>query len=292
MTNCRRHSRPFTVFFLVLGVTLTVSASYSFALAQSNQDGRRLTPLQQEIEEQRIRLGSSEVEDRREAVTRLRGMHHPDASRAALSALSDPTAIVRATAVSSISLLPAEERAASLMPLLSDKDEFVRRETAYALGKTRSRTSVSLLIERLLTDKQDGVRGAAAVALGEIADSAAVASLSTVLNQQVGQPTSISASKKTKKSKKEQNPFVRRAAAHSLGQIGSNAALPVLLAVLQDEKSEDDIRREAALALGRIGDQAALPALREAQRARDPYLSQAALDATRRILKAQPGAGS
>ena len=62
----------------------------------------------------------------------------------------------------------------ALIPLLSDKDEFVRREAAYALGLTRSRSATAALTERLLKDKEDGVRGAAAVALGQIADEAAV----------------------------------------------------------------------------------------------------------------------
>ena len=44
------------------------------------------------------------------------------------------------------------------------KEEFVRQQTAYALGQTRSYSAVSALIERL-TDKKDSVRGAAAVAL-------------------------------------------------------------------------------------------------------------------------------
>ena len=64
-----------------------------------------------------------------------------------------------------------------LLPLLNDKDEFVRREVAYALGHTRSRSATSALSDRLLNDKEDGVRGAAAVALGQIADEAAVIAL-------------------------------------------------------------------------------------------------------------------
>lgn len=253
-------------------------------LTQDQSARQRLTPLQLEIEKQRLRLGSAEIEDRREALAHLRAMAHPAASRVALSALNDPAPIVRATATAAVVYLPAEESAASLIPLLSDKEEFVRQQAAYALGQTRSPVAVAELIERL-ADKMDSVRGAAAVALGEIGDASAVTSLSAVLS---GQPV-LSSAKKKAKSKRESNPFVLRAAAHSLGQIGSRASVPVLIVVLQDEKAESDVRREAAFALGAIGDASALPALRDTTTAVDPYLSAAAHDAIRKISRRMMG---
>ena len=267
---------------------MPIAASDISAKASIGQNQRSLTPLQLEIEKQRLRLASLEVEERRDAVTRLGSMHHPEASRAALIALRDPLAIVRATAAAAILSLPAEESAASLIPLLSDKDEFVRRETAYALGKTQSRTGVSPLVELLRKDKSDAVRGAVAVALGEIAEPSAVSSLASVLDPQFAS----SASKKSKKSKKEQNPFVLRAAARSLGQIGNNAGWPALIKVLQDEKAADDVRREAAVALGLIGDPSALPVLRKVLTSPDPYLSEAAHEAIGKILRAKGASGS
>jgi HEAT repeat protein len=268
---------------VVLVVVLSLATTGVFAVVPSKQDritSQHLTPLQLEIEKQRLRLSSAEVEDRREALTRLGSLHHPEASRVAVSALRDPSPIIRATAASSVLSLPAEESAASLLPLLIDKDEFVRQQVAYALGQTRSRGAVAALIERL-TDKKDSVRGSAAVALGQIADPAAVTALAAVLNPQPGSTPA----KKNKKAKREQNAFVLRAAAHALGQIGDHAGLPALIGVLQDEKAEDDVRREAAIALGAIGDSAAIPALRNALTARDPYLAQAAHQAIRRISR-------
>jgi HEAT repeat protein len=235
------------------------------------------TPLQMEIEKQMVRLSSADVEERRDAITRLRSMHHPQASRAAIAGLRDPTAIVRATSAAAILSLPAEESAASLIPLLNDKDEFVRREAAYALGRTRSRTAVPYLIERLAKDKKDEVRGAAAVALGQISDVVSVSALSAALYPTV--------SPKGKKPKQEKDPFLLRSAARSLGQIGSGEGLPVLIVVLQDEKSDDDLRREAAIALGEIGDSTALPVLDGAVNSRDPHLSQAAHQAIRKIRR-------
>jgi HEAT repeat protein len=258
--------------------TAAVFARPSFS--QERPAATSLTPFQLEIEKQRMRLSSAEVEERRDALTRLGSMHNPAASRVALTGLGDAVAIVKVSAAEAILSLPPDESARSLIPLLSDKDEFVRRETAYALGKTRSRTAVAPLIERLLNDKIDSVRGAAAVALGQIGDETAVSSLASVLDPQFG----LIQTKRSRKNKKPENPFVLRAAVRSLGQIGSRAGLPALIRGLQDEQGEADVRRESALALGAVGDSSALPALREALTALDPYLSRAAQEAIRKIL--------
>jgi HEAT repeat protein len=256
-------------------------------LGQGSQ--RSSTPVQLEIEKQHMRLASGEGEERRDAVARLGSMHHPEASRLAMSALKDPLAIVRATAATAILSLPADESATNLIPLLDDKDGFVRREAAYALGKTRSAMAISPLVDRLLTDKKDEVRGAAAVALGQIKNASAVSALVSVL---VGQQFGPVPSKKSQKRKKEQNGFVLRSAARSLGQIGSRDGLAALIAVLQDEKAEDDVRREAATALGLIADESALPPLRSALTARDPYLGEAAERAIRQIQRLKRPSGN
>jgi HEAT repeat protein len=253
----------------------TATGLPSFAL-QSPQGS--LTPLQIEIEKQTQRLGSTETEERRDAVTRLGSMHHPAASRAALPALHDSVGIVRATAATAISSLSSGERAAVLIPMLTDKDEFVRREAAFALGHAHDQSAVQPLIERLTSDKEDSVRGAAAVALGELRDATATLSLAETLS-----PGSGVATRSSKKSKKGKDLFLLRAAARSLGQIGSRVGLPALMAALQDEKMPDDVRREAAVALGLIGDVAAVPALHSVEAARDPYLAEAARQAIYRI---------
>lgn len=259
--------------------------AHSFA-SQSSQGS--LTPVQLEIEKQTSRLSSLEAEERRDAVTRLGSMHHPAASRAAVSALQDSLPIVRATAAAAISSLQPSERAGLLIPMLADKDEFVRREVAFALGKTRDQSAVQPLIERLAIDKKDSVRGAAAVALGEIRDPAATLSLAETLSPGFGMAT-----RPKKKSKTEKDLFLLRAAARSLGQIGSSVGLPALVAALQDEKMPDDVRREAAFALGLIGDASAVPALRSVEVARDPYLAEAARAAIYRIERhPKPASGN
>jgi HEAT repeat protein len=241
-----------------------------------SQSSRSLTPIQIAVENQRERLASSDMEERRDAVMRLGNLHAVEASRAAVPALSDGSPIVRATAAKAVLSLDPNESVSVLLPLLKDKDEFVRREAAYALGRTRSRIATAALGERLLTDKEDGVRAAAAVALGEIADEAAVVSLASTLAPEL-------AERGNGRRKREQNVFVLRAAAVSLGQIGSRAGTPALIAALSNEKLDGDVRREAARSLGKIGDPGAAPALRAAVTAADPFLSQIAYEALRKL---------
>jgi HEAT repeat protein len=245
---------------------------------QSSQ--QTLTPVAREIERERGRLNSSGAEERRDAVTRLGAMARPDASRAALPGLSDAAPVVRATAARAVLSLPADEAARLIVPLLRDKNEFVRREAAYALGLARSRVAVGDLIPLVARDKEAGVRGAAAVALGQIGDARAAPALSEALGRRVGAAGILN---RATFRKTEENDFVRRAAAASLGQIKSREGVPALTAALANERAGDDVRRESARSLGLIGDPAALPALRAALAARDPYLAEIAFEALRKI---------
>jgi len=280
MTTLWNHQRS-RLNFVCAGLLLALCQLGIFVSAGFAQDSdSSLTPLQRAIEKQKARLSSAEIEERRDAVVHLQVLHHPEASRVAVAALSDTSPIVRATATTAVLSLPDSESAASLIPLLDDKDEFVRQEAAYALGKTRSASAVSPLVERLARDKKQGVRGAAVVALGEIGSESGVVALSQIL-----QPELAGGSSKKKKSK--ENLFVLRSAARSLGQIGSRAGVPALLAVVQDENAEGDVRREAANALGSIGDPAALPTLNSVMNASDPYLARAAYEASRKISRRQ-----
>lgn len=254
-------------------VPLLVSFACTFVFSQSS---RSLTPIQIAIENQRERLASSDVEERRDALMRLGNLHVAEASRAAVPSLSDPSPIIRATAAKAVLSLDPNESVSVLLPLLKDKDEFVRREVAYALGRTRSRSATAALSDTLLSDKEDGVRAAAAVALGHIADEAAVVSLAGTLAPEL-------AARGSSKRKREQNVFVLRAAAVALGQIGSRAGTPALISALTNEKLDSDVRREAARSLGIIGDPAAVPALRAASTASDPFLSQLAYEALRKM---------
>jgi len=242
------------------------------------QSAGQPTSIQREIERQRQRLSSSEIEERRDALMRLGNMKRPDASRVAAAGLNDPEVQVRAAAAHAVVFLPLAEAAGLIVPLLQDRAEFIRREAAYALGETHSRSAVARLSELLSGDKEAAVRSAAAVALGQIGDETAV----NVLSQ------ALSGMKKMKKKKAAPaDEFLMRSAAHSLGQIRSRAGLPALIAALSDDQNVLDVRREAAAALGLIGDPSAAPALRAVLDSSDPYLAEAARQALRRLATAR-----
>jgi len=264
------------VFFLILCGCIVLSPAAGTPPPRQSAP----TPLQREIEIQRARLSSSSQEERRDAVTRLGAMARPESSRAAASALGDTSAVVRATAARAVLSLGPGEAATLLLPLLRDRDEFVRREAAYALGLARSPLAVSALAVALETDKEASVRGASAVALGLIGDAAAAPALIGAISRRLPAPGFFN---RLRRRRIEEDEFVRRASAASLGQLKSREGVPVLIAALSSERTPDDIRREAARALGLIGDPSAIPALRAALAARDPYLSRIAFEALRKL---------
>ena len=149
---------------------------------------------------------------------------------------------------------------------------------AYALGQTHSRSAVTPLTNLLTADKEDSVRAAAVVALGDIRDETAVPALAQVL----------AGEEPTRKKKRRENEFILRAAAESLGKIRSRAGVRPLLAALTNDSNPSEVRRAAATALGLIGDPSAMPALQAALTSDDPYLSQAAREAMRRLRSATP----
>lgn len=268
------------IFALSVGVPALCAGPMDVA-AQSSSNSA-LTPLQREIETQRARLGSADIEIRRDAVVHLGNLKRAESSRVAAVALRDPEPIVRATAAHAVLSLPANEAVTTLSPLLNEKSEFVRQQVAYALGQTRSVLAVQLLVASLTGDKADSVRGAAAVALGEIADASAVFPLAGILDRDL---MAVGQAKSKKSTRKKENEFVARVAARALGQIGNRAAVPALAKVLSDETGPDDLRREAAAALGQIGDASAEPALRSVSNAPDPHLTRIARESLARIQR-------
>jgi HEAT repeat protein len=273
------HNRQLTNFTFARAVLLAgVAILCVFVTVSNAQSTRNLTPAQIALQTQQQRLSSGDEEERRDALMRLGAMRSAAASRVALAGLSDPSPIVRVTAAKAILSLDPAQSAAALLPLLQDKDEFVRREVAYALGLTRSRTATDALSDRLLNDKEAGVRGAAAVALGHIGDESAVVALASTLAPQLSMPAKS-------KRKREENPFVLRAAAVALGQIKRRAGVPALVSAVNDEKFPYDVRREAARSLGLIGDPSAVPALQSASLSEDPFLAQLAHESLRKLRR-------
>lgn len=252
---------------------------------------------------EQIRFGTTEI--KRDTLFQIRNLQTESASRIAIPALKDSSEIVRATAVFAIIYLPKDESFALLLPLLSDKVEIVRRETAYALGKVQKREAVQPLIQLFQKDKILEVKNAAIIALGEIGDVSAIETLSKILAQKPN----------------EENEFLRRSAARSIGEIAQinqinqtyvvtpenflpekyktfalekysnlaetfplfRVAAPVLIKVVQNKNESDDTKREAAFALGTIGDISALPILESNLNSKDYYLAEICKEAILKI---------
>ena len=68
--------------------------------------GNQLHLLRRELERQRQRLKSEDIEERRDALMRLGNLKRPDASRVAAAGLTDVAPIVRATAAHAVLSLP------------------------------------------------------------------------------------------------------------------------------------------------------------------------------------------
>ncbi len=249
-------------------------------------------------------LASDDVEQKRTALAEIRHIQTEQASRLAVRALTDKNEMVRATAVSAVLSLPSAEASAAVLPLLSDKMPFVRREAALALGKIGESSATNHLVVRLRGDKDREVRSAAAVALGNIGAPAPLGELLNVLNKR---PT-------------ENDEFLRRSAARSIGQIfdaahgsGPPTATPQnflpskfkdlgsgqpkqvtvevstviakLAQVLQNTTEADDTRREAAYALGATRQPSAAAVLRSQLNSPDPYLAEISKEALLKIEK-------
>lgn len=259
----------------------------------------------QNLETFAAQILSGNIEQKREALFQIRNFQTEQASRAAIPALRDENEIVRATAAFSVIYLPKAEAARVLLPNLQDKAEIVRRETAYALGKVGDSSAVNSLLQILNRDKIFEVRNAAAVALGGIGDVSAVDDLIKILRRKPN----------------EEEEFLRRAAARSIGQIAQivqtndetvltpenflpdrykdlkqpkylyiekqfpvfTQAANVLKTVLQNKNETDDTRREAAFSLGAIGDETAVSILQTKLNDKDYYLIEIAEEALRKI---------
>lgn len=252
-------------------------------------------------------LLSGDSEQKRTALAEIRNLRTEQASRIGVQSLRDKDEIVRATAASSVVFLPKDEAAAALLPLLDDKKPFVRREAAYALGRVRSSSAVQRLAVTMTRDRDLEVRSAAAVALGGIGDQRALDALLQVL----------------RKKPDEDEEFLRRSAARSIGQIfdvlhggdtytltpqnflspkfkdietakpdpplpaNTNMVIAELSRILQNPKEADDTRREAAYALGAVRQPSSTTLLQMYLNGSDPYLAEISEEALLKIEKQQ-----
>lgn len=278
--------RAYTRGLLLLVILFCASVS---ALSQTPLDTRGIPA---DVDERLRRELNGSTEQKRSALFEIRNIRSPAASLIAVPTLNDREEVVRATAAGSVVFLPRADAVRVLTPLLSDKADFVRREAATALGTVGDTSASAALVRLMRSDKVLEVRTAAAVALGMAGDGTVVDSLLKILQTKP----------------REDDEFLRRSAARSIGQIaqrmasiepqlvtpqnflpekfkdagpenvpalpGFARAVPMLMDVLKNRGESDDTKREAAFALGAIGDSRAVTLLRSHAGSADPYLAE------------------
>ena len=159
---------------------------------------------------------------------------------------------IRAAAIVSLNVLKDERAAGPLLTALSDENAEIRLQAAAALGALKNSKAVEKLKEILENPLEpDNVRAAAVTALGNIGDKSAADILIRALDIRVGN--------------------IAKDASIALGKLESEAAIPKLIAILEDKRIPLDAstallanasaRTKAARALGTIGGPRAAEAL-------------------------------
>ncbi|MFN3418472.1 MAG: HEAT repeat domain-containing protein [Pyrinomonadaceae bacterium] len=240
-------------------------------------------------------IDSPDPEARRTAIYRLRLDCQPASIRPAIILADDRLPVVRASAAPLFACLPPSEAEPVLARLLSDKVPFVRKEAAYAFGLAAEPFGSETLIAAFNRESDMEVKSAIIVSLGITGKPD---SFSLLVNVLQNPPT-------------DDNRFLRRSAARSIGQIAQrlatgnfdrttpesflpdkylnlkpvragirfpvlNNAVPVLERIAMAENEDDDTRREAIFALGIIGSDQSVAAIKRAYSSSDPFLSQIA----------------
>ncbi|WP_017305619.1 HEAT repeat domain-containing protein [Spirulina subsalsa] len=236
-------------------------------------------------------MGHPESAVRLAAIAALNSLGHPAMSQRILPMLKDENPWVRESAVKIAGYFAFRECIDPLFDCLEDPEERVRRAVIEHLPYLEDDRVFGVLV-RSLTQETPGVRAVAAHALGELGtltpsaltpelfehlrqaleDSEpwvryqAVRSLGRWLGEMGNTPateTMIDQLLPRIKTLIEEDPAnpVRAAAAKTLGQLGHEEMIPLLIQLSEDENSDPDIARAALLALGQIDHPNAVSAL-------------------------------
>ncbi len=166
---------------------------------------------------------------------------------------------VRSRAVMLIGVCGDAADSALLPPLLkSDKDKFVRRDAAIALGKLGGDGVVAALTESLRNQSEDVlVRAAAAASLGILGEAGSVAALveALVARPPAAKPPGDEGGEAAAETEapEDSSLFLRVAAARALGRLGTDDGIRALGdAVHENTEPSERVRATASYALGDV----------------------------------------
>jgi len=179
--------------------------------------------------------------------------------------LASPSSKQRERAVRALRAREDPAAPALLTAALEDPADHVRQAAAETLGARGDAVGVPALV-RALGDDDEHVRQAAAGALGDLGDPRAVTPLARALS--------------------DPNEHVRQVAAGALGRIGPPAASELAALVAAGRDADEHVRQAAIDALGDVGDAAAVPALLAALDDRDSFVRRSARNSLAELRRA------
>ena len=159
------------------------------------------------------------------------------------SALSNPSETIRSSAAFALGFLGDKRATDPLINLLSDSSSLVRMRSIMALGRLGDSRAVEPLIA-LLSSPDEDIKIKAVLALGDLGDQRAVPYLSNLLTTE------------------EMFSSIRIFSTESLGKIGGEKAILLLLSLLEDK--DELVILEAAKALGEMKELRAIQPLKTA----------------------------
>ncbi len=208
-----------------------------------------------------------------------------------LSRLQSPDFFEREEAVKELGRYREDEAVAGLVLAIEDADLGIRELAADFLTEIKGETASELLC-RFLAHKDIGTRNLASEILVRIGSEAVPALIGQLGDEDVDVRKFAVDILGLIRDKRAVDPLSQRlwddcsnvicSAAEALGEIGSSAAVPHLIAACT---KIDDVRLQAVEALGKIGEPSALPHLYESLKTDDPVVLYSVIDAIGSIGK-------
>ncbi len=224
------------------------AAVRSLGVAKDEQAAPRLAELVASEPEKRVRLAAMQA---------LSSLEKPESRQLFMEALHDDDDEVRGAAAAALAQLGSYRETSEVLleRLAADRSDAVRQSAAFALGRTwvrEAQTSVVDGLARALDSGPDIVAAAAASSLGRVGGRRAESILRRKLEA------------------RPESERVAVAVAEALGRVARPASVPVLVDAASSDSAS--LRRAAVSALGAIGTEEAIEVLFAKLEDPDPYV--------------------